>query len=86
MPHSLYFETAAELGLAGLLGLGLFLGGVAAAALAVIRRDRLLAPGLPALIGVWALACALYWHWEMPGVTLPALVAAGTLLARADAT
>jgi hypothetical protein len=84
--HSLYFETAAELGLAGLLALGLFLGGVVACALQVRRRDPLMGPGLPALLGVWALACALDWHWEMPAVTLPAIVAAGTLLGRADAT
>jgi O-Antigen ligase len=83
--HSLYFETAAELGLFGLLALGLFLGGVAACAMQVRRRDPLMAPGLSALIGVWALACALDWHWEMPAVTLPAVVAAGTLMARADA-
>jgi O-Antigen ligase len=82
--HSLYFETAAELGPAGLLALGLFLGGVAACALEVRRRDPLLAPGLAAVIGVWALACALDWHWEMPAVTLPALIAAGALLGRAD--
>ena len=83
--HSLYFETAAELGLAGLLALTLFLGGVVACALAVRRREPSLAVGLPSLIGVWALACALDWHWEMPAVTLPALLAAGALLGTADA-
>ena len=82
--HSLYFETAAELGLLGLIALGMFLGGVAASALVVRARDPLLSPGLTALLGVWALMCALDWHWEMPAVTLPALVAASTLLARAD--
>ncbi len=82
--HSLYLETVGELGLAGLLALALFLAGVAACARQVWRRDPLLASGLPALLGVWAFAAALDWHWEMPAVTLPAVVAAGALLARAD--
>jgi hypothetical protein len=83
--HSLYLETAAELGLAGLAALALFLGGIAACAVAVRRSDPLLAAGPAALVGTWAGACALDWHWEMPAVTLPALLAAGALLARADA-
>jgi len=83
--HSLYFETLAELGLAGALALGLYLGGLLACVPDVRRRDPLMVPGLAALLGVWALACTLDWHWEMPAVTLLAIIAAGTLVARADA-
>ena len=83
--HSLYLETAAELGLLGLVALGLFLGGVAACAVRVRRRDPLLlGAGPAAVVGVWAVACALDWHWEMPAVTLPALLAVAALIAQAD--
>jgi O-antigen ligase len=82
--HSLYVETAAELGLVGLILLALFLGGIAAA----LRRAYRTAPGavagLAAGTAVWALHAALDWDWEMPAVTLPALALAGALIALAD--
>lgn len=81
--HSLPLETAAELGLAGLLALALFLGGVATCATRAVREDPVLAPGLAAVGACWAAVAALDWHWEMPAVTLPALLAMAALLARA---
>ncbi len=80
--HSLELETAAELGLVGLALLALFLGGVAAAAAGVLRRDPAVASGPVAALAVWAVHSALDWDWEMPALTLPAIVLAAALLAR----
>ena len=72
--HSLYLETAAELGLVGLLALALFLGGIAAAA----RRGP---PTLVAVLVAFALHAGLDWDWELPALTLTALLVAAKLLA-----
>jgi hypothetical protein len=79
--HSLYLETAAELGLAGLGLLAVFLGGVVAAARRAYRVAPAPAAGPIAALAAWTLHAGLDWDWEMPGVTLPALVLAGVLLA-----
>ena len=84
--HSLYLETAGELGLAGLLFLGLFIGGVAAAGVAAVRRERELVVGAAAGAAVFAVHAAIDWDWEMPAVALPALVLAGVLICRAAPT
>jgi O-antigen ligase len=83
--HSLELETAAELGLVGLVLLGGFLGGVAVSA----ARARRLAPGLAAgptaALAVFAAHSALDWDWELPaGVTLSAILLAGVVIALAD--
>jgi O-Antigen ligase len=83
--HSLEVETFAELGLVGVVLLAAFLGGVGGAAAAAHRADPQLAAGPAAALIVWALHSSLDWDWEMPGLTLVALVLAGTLLARAGA-
>jgi hypothetical protein len=83
-PHSVPLQFLAETGLTGavlgLLGLALLL----IAAIAAVRRrpagsERLLAAGL--LAGAFAYAGhELYdWDWDIPAVTLPALVLLGTL-------
>jgi len=72
--HSLYLETAAELGLVGLLALALFLGGIVAAA----RRGP---PTLVAVLVAFALHAGLDWDWELPALTLTALLVAAKLLA-----
>ena len=82
--HSLYFETAAELGVVGLLLLGGWLAGAALCGRQVWRRDPALAAGLIAICGMWAVHAGLDWHWEMPGVTLFALVPAAALVALGD--
>jgi O-antigen ligase len=84
--HSIYAETAAELGLLGLIALGLFLGGIGFAAAAAVRRARMEAAGPAAVIVVWALHAGIDWHWEMPAVTLVALACAARLLVISEQT
>jgi O-antigen ligase len=77
--HSLYLETAAELGLVGLAALALLLAGVIGAA----RR-----PGAPpaviAALVAFALHAGLDWDWELPALSLTALLLAARLLADAE--
>jgi hypothetical protein len=77
--HSLYLETAAELGLVGLLLLGAAIAGVAMGARRGPRE-----PGLLAALVLWAAHAGIDWDWEMPALTLVALLAAGALSARAE--
>jgi hypothetical protein len=83
--HSLYLETAAELGLVGLGALLLFLGGVVAATARLYRRDRAAATGLAAGLAAWAVHSGLDWNWEMPAVTLQALLLAAAAVAWSEA-
>jgi hypothetical protein len=78
--HSLYIETAAELGLVGLIALGLFLGGVAWSGVRAYARDPVLATGLVAGLAVWAVHAGLDWLWEVPTVTAIALLLASGLV------
>ena len=82
--HSLYLQTLAELGVVGLALLAAFLGGIAWAARDAWRVAPGLAAGPIAGFVVWAAHVALDWDWEMPAVTLTALVLAGALLALAE--
>ena len=79
--HSLYLETAAELGVVGVAALLLFLGGIAAAVLRLYRVDPGAAAGLAAGLAAWTFHAGLDWDWEMPAVTLPALVLAAAAIA-----
>jgi O-antigen ligase len=83
--HSLLFEVAAELGLVGLLGVGLMCGGGAVAARRALLRSPPLAAGPVAALVVWSLHAMIDWDWEMPAETLPALVLAGLLITLAEA-
>jgi O-antigen ligase len=76
--HSLYLETAAELGLPGLAALLALLGGVAAAA----RRAR--APAATAALAAWAVHAGVDWDWELPALTLVAVLLAGRVIAAAE--
>ena len=83
--HSLYLETATELGLIGLFLLLGFLGGAGTALVRVLRS-----PGGRALAAGWAAASAAFlvhagidWDWEMPAATLPFLALAGAALGAA---
>jgi len=82
--HSIYLETASELGLAGLLALALLFGGVAVCA----RRGLTLSPGLAAgpvaALSVWAAHAGLDWDWEMPAVSLMAVALAAAVVAAGD--
>ena len=79
--HSLYLETAAELGVVGVALLLLFLGGIGAAGVRLYRRDPGVATGPIAALAAWALHAGLDWDWEMPAVTLVALGLAAALIA-----
>jgi O-antigen ligase len=73
--HSLYVETAAELGIVGLLALATLFGGVAAA----VRHEAVAGAALAA----WAVHAGVDWDWEMPALTLVAVLLAGGAIARA---
>jgi O-antigen ligase len=77
--HSLPLETAAELGLAGLLALVVLVAGVVASGVALQRR----APGAGAAafgaLAAWAVHAAIDWGWEMPAVSLFAVLLAGAI-------
>ena len=79
--HSLYIETAAELGLLGLLALALFIGGVACAGRNVLRVRRAEATGALAALAALAVHAALDWDWEMPAVAMVGLLLAGAIIA-----
>lgn len=79
--HSLYIETAAELGVLGLIALAALLSGVLIAGRSAARVDPALVAGLAAGVVTWATHAAVDWMWEMPAVTLPALALAGALIA-----
>jgi O-Antigen ligase len=82
--HSLVLEMATELGLPGLALLGLFVGAVAAAGRRALRAGAPLAPGASTVCAVWLLHASIDWDWQMPAVTLPAIVLAGGLLAESE--
>ena len=82
--HSLYLETAAELGLIGLAALALALGGVALAARDAMRRAPAAATGALAVVVMWAFRAGIDWDWEMPAVTLLAVLFAAVLIALAE--
>jgi hypothetical protein len=82
--HSLYLETAAELGAVGLALLLLFLGAVAGAGVRLQRFDTGACAGLAAALAAWAFHAGLDWDWEMPAVTLVAFAVAAALVAGSE--
>jgi O-antigen ligase len=82
--HSLYLETAAELGIVGVAFLLMFLGGVAGSVVRLYRHHRGPAAGLAAGLAAWAFHAGLDWDWEMPAVSLPALLLAAAAIAWSD--
>jgi hypothetical protein len=84
-PHSIELETAAELGIVGLLALGVTFGGVGLAARQALRRNAPMAAGWCAAGFVWLMHTSIDWDWEIPAVSLPAIVLAGALVALAEA-
>jgi hypothetical protein len=73
-----------ELGLPGVLGFSLMVGGLVVAGGRALRRNPLVAPGAGAAATVWLLHASIDWDWQLPAVTLPALIAAGALVAAAE--
>jgi hypothetical protein len=82
--HSLELETLAELGLVGFVLLCALLGSIALTARRVHRHDPGLAAGPIAGLTLWALHAAIDWDWEMPALTLAAVVLAGMLVSRSQ--
>jgi hypothetical protein len=84
--HSLELQTLAELGLIGAALLAALLAGVALAARAARRAAPAAAAGPIAGCVVWLAHSPLDWDWQMPAVTLVAVVLAGAVLALAPAS
>ena len=83
--HSLPLQTLAELGLVGVALLLAFLGGLGVTALRALRRSPALAYGPIAVLVAYFAHAPLDWDWEMPAVTMVAMVLGGALIALAGA-
>jgi O-antigen ligase len=83
--HSLELQTLAELGVVGLALLLVFLTGVALGAARALRTAAPPAAAVAALI-TYLVHSPLDWDWQMPAVTLIAVVLAGKVLALAAET
>jgi hypothetical protein len=79
--HSLPLQTLAELGLVGIAALGALSAGIALAAREAHRLAPVRAAGPIAGVVAYAAHAPLDWDWQMPAVTVVALILAGTLLA-----
>ncbi len=80
--HSLPLQTLAELGLVGVLALAAFLAGLWGSAWRALRQSPACSGAAAALVTYFAHA-PLDWDWEMPAVTLVAIVLAGFVVATA---
>jgi O-Antigen ligase len=78
--HSLELEIAAELGIVGLLALGLMVAGVGMAGRDALRVCPTLAAGPCAASVAWLLHASIDWDWQLPAVTLPAIVLSAALI------
>jgi hypothetical protein len=83
--HSLYIETAAELGIVGVALLLAFLGGVIACLRRLLKEPsgRVLAIGWSAASACWLVHAGVDWDWEMPAVSLLFLAIAGAAIGTA---
>jgi hypothetical protein len=79
--HNLYLETLAELGPVGLVLLAAAL--LMPVAAAVGARQRSLVPIAAGAYAAWLVHAAYDWDWELPGVTITAVICAGAVLAAA---
>ncbi len=82
--HSLPLQTLAELGLVGLALLLATLGGIAVAARRALARAPALAAGPIAGVVTYLAHSPLDWDWEMPAVTLTAIILGGALISMSD--
>jgi O-antigen ligase len=79
--HSLYLETAAELGVVGLTLLGCAL--LVPLSSTVSRRRQPLVPVASAAYVTFLVHAGLDWDWEMPATTLAGLACAAALIGNA---
>ena len=79
--HSLELQTLAELGLVGAGLLLMFFVGIGLAARRAYLLDPLAAAGPLAGVLTWVAHSPLDWDWQMPAVTLVAMILVGGLLA-----
>jgi hypothetical protein len=82
--HSWPLQTLAELGLVGFALLLALVGGIVLAARDALRVSPVLAGGPVAALVSWLAHAPLDWDWEMPAVTLVAVVLAGAVLGLAE--
>jgi hypothetical protein len=82
--HSLYLETGAELGVAGLAALAALLAGAVLAARAALRLEGAAAAGAVAAVAAFGLHAGLDWDWEMPALSLAALLLVARLVAASE--
>lgn len=78
-PHSLELQMLAELGVAGLLALLVFIGGVGWAFARARVRDPALSVALGGMFLVWLLDTSVDWIYNLPGITALALIGAAGL-------
>ena len=82
--HSLPLQTLAELGVVGIALLLTFAGGVAFTARRAIRANPALAAGPAAALVVYLVHAPLDWDWQMPALTVIAMVLSGLTIALAE--
>jgi O-Antigen ligase len=82
--HSLPIQTLAELGVVGLALLAAFLAGIGWAARRALRAAPVLAAGPIAGFVTYVAHSPLDWDWQLPAVTLVAIVLGGALIALAE--
>jgi hypothetical protein len=82
--HSLPLQTLAELGIVGLALLAAFLAGIGFAAREAFAVAPSASAGAAAGFVVWVAHAPLDWDWQMPAVTLVAIVLVGMLVALAQ--
>jgi O-Antigen ligase/Tetratricopeptide repeat len=79
--HNLYLETLAEL---GPIGLALLVVTLLVPLVAAVRaRDRTLTAIATGAYVAWLVHAGYDWDWELPGVTVAAILCAGAVLAAA---
>ena len=82
--HSLYIETAAELGLVGVAILAALIAGVAGAARGAVRVYPVRAPGMVAGVVAFGVHAGLDWDWEFPALSLIPIILIGAVIAAGD--
>ncbi len=83
-PHSVPLQFLAETGIVGALVAFAAFALLVAACIGAVRRnagrERLLGAALLAGIAIYSVHALYDWDWDIPGVTLPALLFAGVLI------